>query len=342
MSNGTFSEQMGAMALVDELRLQQRQMQEHLDLPRRREEVAERIRGYYQRQGIACDDALIEQGVREFFARRLMFEAPALSWPRRLLAGLLLRRALTAWLLVGVALLGGTLLATKQHQSPAPSQPSKSSVASAGNGLAVPAPQWSSKAEQAAYQARLEQYTQLMARIDAMPLSSDMRARLMPYALSTGPLVANHQPAASSQALRELQLFTDFVESKLQLVIPDGTGEVSGYERCLMGDTCQRGSKDGKAWFLVFQGHDPQGRVVTMPVLGSNGLTTFTDTVGVQVSRAQYLRSRKSKRATGHIDKPIFGKKDAYSLDRGFDARIIPGGRYDNPSEDPQYITARF
>ncbi|MFK9099026.1 DUF6384 family protein [Pseudomonas guariconensis] len=341
MSNGTFREQMGAMALVDELRLQQRQMQEHLDLPRRREEVAERIRGYYQRQGIACDDALIEQGVHEFFARRLVFEAPALSWPRRLLAGLLLRRALIAWLLVGVALLGGTLLATKQRPSPAPSQPSKASVANANNGLAVPAPQWSSKAERAAYQARLEQYTQLMARIEAMPLSSDTRARLIPYALSTGPVVTNHPPAASSKALRELQLFTDFVESKLQLVIPDGTDEVSGYERCLMGDTCRRGSKDGKAWFLVFQGHDPQGRVVTMPVL-SNGLTTFTDTVGVQVSRAQYLKSRKSKRTTGHIDKPIFGKKDAYSLGRGFDARIIPGGRFDNPSEDPQSITARF
>lgn len=341
MSNGTFREQMGAMALVDELRLQQRQMQEHLDLPRRREEVAERIRGYYQRQGIACDDALIEQGVHEFFARRLVFEAPALSWPRRLLAGLLLRRALIAWLLVGVALLGGTLLATKQRPSPAPSQPSKASVANASNGLAVPAPQWSSKAERAAYQARLEQYTQLMARIEAMPLSSDTRARLMPYALSTGPVVTNHPPAASSKALRELQLFTDFVESKLQLVIPDGTDEVSGYERCLMGDTCRRGSKDGKAWFLVFQGHDPQGRVVTMPVL-SNGLTTFTDTVGVQVSRAQYLKSRKSKRTTGHIDKPIFGKKDAYSLGRDFDARIIPGGRFDNPSEDPQSITARF
>ena len=83
MSNGTFSEQMGAMALVDELRLQQRQMQEHLDLPRRREEVAERIRGYYQRQGIACDDALIELGVREFFARRLVFEAPAHQIDRR-------------------------------------------------------------------------------------------------------------------------------------------------------------------------------------------------------------------------------------------------------------------
>jgi hypothetical protein len=37
-------------------------VQEHLDLPRRRAEVAERIRGYYQRQGIACDDSLIEQG----------------------------------------------------------------------------------------------------------------------------------------------------------------------------------------------------------------------------------------------------------------------------------------
>ncbi|MFL1512839.1 DUF6384 family protein [Pseudomonas prosekii] len=79
MSSISLSEQMGAMAFVDELRHQQKQVQEHLDLPRRRAEIAAHIRAYYLSNQIAFDDALIEQGVRQVFAHRLMFEAPPLN-----------------------------------------------------------------------------------------------------------------------------------------------------------------------------------------------------------------------------------------------------------------------
>ncbi|MHC2145466.1 DUF6384 family protein [Pseudomonas sp. 210_17 TE3656] len=93
MSKPLLSEQLGAMALVDELRHQQMQLQEHLDLPQRRAQVAAQIRAYYQRQGIHCDDDLVEQGVREFFARRLEFEAPELAWHEKPRARLLQSRA---------------------------------------------------------------------------------------------------------------------------------------------------------------------------------------------------------------------------------------------------------
>lgn len=79
MSSIPLSEQMGAMAFVDELRHQQKQVQEHLDLPRRRAEIAERIRAYYLSNNIAFDADLIEQGVRQVFAHRLMFEAQPLN-----------------------------------------------------------------------------------------------------------------------------------------------------------------------------------------------------------------------------------------------------------------------
>lgn len=72
----TLAEQMGAMAIVDDLRHRQRLIQDHLDLPARRQEVINKIRAYYQSKGIQADDALIEQGVREYFERRLTFEAP--------------------------------------------------------------------------------------------------------------------------------------------------------------------------------------------------------------------------------------------------------------------------
>ncbi|MEC6742105.1 DUF6384 family protein [Pseudomonas qingdaonensis] len=92
MSSVPLSEQLGAMAVVDQLRHQQMQVQEHLNLPQRRAEVAERIRTYYQVQGITYDDALIEQGVRAFFARRLAFEAPEQTALQRLTTRLLLNR----------------------------------------------------------------------------------------------------------------------------------------------------------------------------------------------------------------------------------------------------------
>lgn len=108
MKQGALSEQMGAMALVDQLRLQQRQVQDHLDLPRRRDEVAGRIRTYYQSQGIACDDALIDQGVRAFFAERLVFQAPELSRQSRSLCWLIMRQGRIAVLLFRAVLLIGT------------------------------------------------------------------------------------------------------------------------------------------------------------------------------------------------------------------------------------------
>ncbi|MCU9529625.1 DUF6384 family protein [Pseudomonas mosselii] len=54
------SERIGAMGLVDQLRHREMAIQEHLDLPRRRAEVAEGIRTYYQSHGIAFDEATVE------------------------------------------------------------------------------------------------------------------------------------------------------------------------------------------------------------------------------------------------------------------------------------------
>lgn len=86
-----------------------------------------------------------------------------------------------------------------------------------------------------------------MARLEAMPLPEDVRAKLLPFARSTGALVADHGPAKAIQALRELQVYVDYTEAQLQLHIPDGAGEISGYERCRKTSACQPGSEDGKA-----------------------------------------------------------------------------------------------
>lgn len=92
MKKVPLSEKIGAMGMVDELRRQQMEVQEHLDLPKRRAEIAASIRTYYQSHDIAFDDEVIDQGVREFFSQRLVFEQPALSWFDRILCRWLLRR----------------------------------------------------------------------------------------------------------------------------------------------------------------------------------------------------------------------------------------------------------
>lgn len=90
--SATLTEQMGAMAIVDDLRHRQRLIQEHLDLPARRQEVINKIRDYYQSKGIEADNALIEQGTREYFERRLTFEAPEIGYLSSRLAAFYITR----------------------------------------------------------------------------------------------------------------------------------------------------------------------------------------------------------------------------------------------------------
>lgn len=110
MSSGRLADQMGAMALVDDLRHRRMEVEEHLDLHKREAEVAERIRAYYKSQGIECDDDLVNEGVREFFKHRLVFEAPPMNFRQRFLGRLIVSNAFRLWLIfmLAFAILFGT------------------------------------------------------------------------------------------------------------------------------------------------------------------------------------------------------------------------------------------
>ncbi|QLL14931.1 DUF6384 family protein [Pseudomonas chlororaphis] len=97
MSQVSLTEQMGAMALIDELRHSQAEVQKHLDLPRHRQLVAERIREFYRSRGIEVEDALVEEGVRSFFATRLTYEAQPMGPWSKCLAQAYITRA--QWLM---------------------------------------------------------------------------------------------------------------------------------------------------------------------------------------------------------------------------------------------------
>ncbi len=63
------------MAFVDELRYSKAEIQKHLDLPLQRQQIAERIR-----------DAVVDEGVRNFFVNRLTYQQPSIGPLSRRLA----------------------------------------------------------------------------------------------------------------------------------------------------------------------------------------------------------------------------------------------------------------
>ncbi|CAI2419439.1 DUF6384 family protein [Serratia plymuthica] len=86
MSEFKLSDQLGAMAIIDSLYAQQIALDEHLDLPKLRQQMAQRIRDYYQSTGTTIDDKLIEQGTKIWFAQRLRYQANKMSLAQRIAA----------------------------------------------------------------------------------------------------------------------------------------------------------------------------------------------------------------------------------------------------------------
>ncbi|KNH43690.1 DUF6384 family protein [Pseudomonas lini] len=92
MASVSLTDQMGAMALIDELRHSQMEVQKHLDLPERRRAVAERIREFYKAKGVDVQAGLVEQGVKDYFAARLTYDAPPIGPVTRLLTRVYITR----------------------------------------------------------------------------------------------------------------------------------------------------------------------------------------------------------------------------------------------------------
>ena len=86
MSEIKLSEQLGAMAIIDELYQKQQLLLEHLDRDVLRDRLKENIRNYYQTKGQSIDDSLIEKGINLWFDKRLLFNAPKRNWFMHFLA----------------------------------------------------------------------------------------------------------------------------------------------------------------------------------------------------------------------------------------------------------------
>ncbi|CNI25578.1 MULTISPECIES: DUF6384 family protein [Yersinia] len=84
MSEIKLRDQLGAMAIIDSLYAQQIALEEHLDLPKLRQRIAQRIRDYYQSTGTDISDELIEQGVKNWFDNRLRFQSSKMNVSQRI------------------------------------------------------------------------------------------------------------------------------------------------------------------------------------------------------------------------------------------------------------------
>ena len=86
MTGVKLSDQLGAMAIVDELYQQQSIISEHLDQGMLRQKVAQKIKDYYESKNLPFDEDIINAGVKLWFERRLTFSVPQRSWVQRFLA----------------------------------------------------------------------------------------------------------------------------------------------------------------------------------------------------------------------------------------------------------------
>ncbi|MBK5144173.1 hypothetical protein I2494_10665 [Budviciaceae bacterium BWR-B9] len=100
MSEVKLSDQLGAMAIIDDLYQQQIALEEQLNPVGLRRKIAKKIKEYYQSRGMDIQDELIEQGVNEWFSDRLRFQMIKPAWHQRLLAKLYLKRRIFIYLFI--------------------------------------------------------------------------------------------------------------------------------------------------------------------------------------------------------------------------------------------------
>lgn len=76
----TLRDQLGVMGIVDQLRHQEQKLADYINARQQQAEIKEKIIAYYQSQGIPVTDTLIEEGVQQWYHRRLQAVPSVLPW----------------------------------------------------------------------------------------------------------------------------------------------------------------------------------------------------------------------------------------------------------------------
>ena len=292
MAEVRLRDQMGAMALIDEMRHKQMIVQEHLDLPKRREEVAQRIREYYQSQNIEVNDELVEQGVRSYFDGRLRYEAP----PAGALSGLLARIYITRSSWKKPAIAGVTALTLL-----------------AGGGYVAQQARETAATQAAARDAAVMntiagQIQEMDARFKSMDLVPAEREQVAAMVAAANAGVRERDAARAQESLAVLKTTLAYAETPLTFNVVDRAGVNSGVER-------NYSASGGKSWYLIAEANDPSGKVVPVTVASvESGTRKQAMQFGVRVSKDVYESVKADKAEDGHVDNRLLGKKPANSL----------------------------
>lgn len=295
MAAVSLREQMGAMALIDEMRHKQMIVQEHLDLPKRREEVARRIREYYESQNIAVDEALVEQGVRTYFEGRLVYEAP----PAEGLTGTLARAYITraSWkkpVIAGIAvlaLLGAGGYFVQQERE----------------GAAVRRAQETAR-QVAAVDEIAAQVRATVAEFKAMGLSPAEMGQVAALQRMADLALQERDAGRAREALAAMRAALAYARTPLVFQVVDRVGVKSGVERNYR-------ASGGKSWYLIAEAVDPAGQAVPVEVVSAEtGERKQAALFGVRVSKEVYDSVRADKAADGRIDAKALGEKPANAL----------------------------
>ncbi len=292
MAEVSLRDQMGAMALIDEMRHKQMIVQEHLDLPRRREEVARRIREYYQSQNIEVNDALVEQGVRSYFERRLTYEAPPVGGLSSWLARIYITRS--SWKkpvvagITGLALLAGGSYFVQQERETAAVQAAARDAAALDHIAA--------------------QIREIDERFKSMGLVPAEQEQIAAFVAAANTALRERDITHANASLAALKTTLVYAETPLAFNVVDRAGVNSGVER-------NYSASGGKSWYLITEAVDPSGNVVPVTVTSvESGAKKQATLFGVRVSKDVYESVKADKREDGHVDNRTLGKKPANSL----------------------------
>lgn len=107
------SDQLGAMAIIDELYQKKQLLLEHLDRNTLHSNLKESIKNYYLAKGLQIDEKTIEEGIHVWFDNRLRFNKPNRSCLQCFLVFLYIKRNVL-FSIIGILLLLLTLIITSQ------------------------------------------------------------------------------------------------------------------------------------------------------------------------------------------------------------------------------------
>ena len=289
-----------AMDVVDTLRHRDMLVERELNEEGREQQLIERLRALYKSQGIEVPDSVIAQGVKALKESRFVYTPPASSFARTLAILWVKRGTYGKWALGAVAafaVVWGTYHFTV-------TRPRQQAAEAARVALKETLPRQLA----AAHQAIASEAQVPAARQRADAILGQGRA-----ALDRG------NAAEASAAVAQLDQMAAALRQEYVLRIAGRPQDPTGFFR-------EHARYQGRAYFIVVDALDPQGKAVQLPV--RNDETNKTETVSrfaVRVPQETFDAVRADKQRHGIVQNARLGEKRRGYLEPDFRMAVLEG-----------------